>query len=119
MLGEGDRLSDLERTLVLNTILEATNQRVPLIAGTGASGTHTAIIRSKEAEKLGVDAVMIAPPHLLKPNDDAIVEYYSQIAKSIHIPIIIQDEPLTYDVHFSPDLIRKTLHNRRNRSNKN
>jgi 4-hydroxy-tetrahydrodipicolinate synthase len=60
---------------------------------------------SKEAEELKADALMFAPPRLAKPNDDALVKYYKDIANEVTIPIVIQDEPTTYAVHMSPKLI--------------
>ena len=46
-------------------------------------------------------------PRLPKPNDEAIYRYYEEAAQSVHVPIVIQDEPMTYGVHFSPALIAR------------
>lgn len=105
VLGEVLRLSDAERSEITRIVLDEVRGRVPVVSGTGASGTDLAIMYSKEAEELGVDAVMIAPPRLAKQNDDALVNYYSEIAKEVNIPIVVQDEPVTYAVHMSPKLI--------------
>jgi 4-hydroxy-tetrahydrodipicolinate synthase len=75
---------------------------VPVVAGTGSSGTDLAIMYSKEAEEIGVDAIMAAPPRLLKPNDDSVFNYYRDIAREVDVPIVNQDEPTTYGVHMSP-----------------
>jgi 4-hydroxy-tetrahydrodipicolinate synthase len=107
LLGEVLRLSDVERSEITRIVVNEVRGRVPVVSGTGASGTDLAIMYSKEAEELGVDAVMIAPPRLAKQNDDALVNYYSEIAKEISIPIVVQDEPMTYAVHMSPKLIAR------------
>lgn len=107
ILGEVHRLTDEERAIVTSTVVKATKGRVPVISGTGASGTDIAKYYTKHAEELGVAGVMIAPPRLVKPNDDAIVAYFSEIANNCKVPIIIQDEPATYGVNFSVDLISK------------
>jgi 4-hydroxy-tetrahydrodipicolinate synthase len=62
---------------------------------------------SKEAVELGADAVMIAPPRLAKPNDDAIYAYYRELGRELNIPIVVQDEPVTYGVHLSPALLAR------------
>jgi len=107
ILGEVLRLSDAERHEVTRIVIDQVHERVPVVSGTGATGTDLAIMYSKKAEELGANAVMIAPPKLSKPNDDALVKYYSDIAKEIDLPIVVQDEPVTYSVHMSPKLIAR------------
>lgn len=105
ILGEVLRLSDAERREITRIVVDEVRGRVPVISGTGATGTDLAIMYSKEAEELKADALMFAPPRLAKPNDDALVKYYKDIANEVTIPIVIQDEPTTYAVHMSPKLI--------------
>jgi len=105
ILGEVLRLSDAELREITSIVVDEVRGRVPVISGTGATGTDLAIMYSKEAEELKADALMIAPPRLAKPNDDALVKYYKDIANEVTIPIVIQDEPTTYAVHMSPKLI--------------
>ena len=105
ILGEVLRLSDAERREITRILVDEVRGRVPVISGTGATGTDLAIMYSKEAEELKADALMFAPPRLAKPNDDALVKYYKDIANEVTIPIVIQDEPTTYAVHMSPKLI--------------
>ncbi len=107
ILGEVMRLSESERREVTKAVVDHVNGRVPVVSGTGSSGTDLAIMFSKEAAELGVDAVMISPPRLAKPNEDAIFRYYSDVASDIEVPIVVQDEPTTYGVHFSPELIAR------------
>ncbi len=107
ILGEVLRLSDAERSEITRTVIDQVRGRVPVVSGTGAPGTDLAIMYSKEAEELGADAVMVGPPRLAKQNDDAIVSYYSEIATEIDIPIVVQDEPVTYQVQMPPKLIAR------------
>jgi 4-hydroxy-tetrahydrodipicolinate synthase len=106
-LGEVSRLSDVERREVTRIAIDEVRSRIPVISGTGATGTELAIMYSKQAEEQGVDALMVAPPRLTKPNDEAVIKYYSDIAKETTIPIVVQDEPMTYQVHMSPKLIAR------------
>lgn len=107
VLGEVLRLSDEERREVTKIVIDQVNHRVPVVSGTGANGTDVAIKYSQEAEDLGADALMIAPPRLSKQNDDALVKYYSEVAREVNIPIVVQDEPVTYPVHMSPKLLAR------------
>jgi len=107
ILGEVMRLSERERRDITEIVVEQVNGRVPVVSGTGATGTELAIMYSKEAENLGVDAIMLAPPRLMKPNDEALIKYYHDIADKVGIPIVVQDEPVTYGVSFAPALIAR------------
>lgn len=107
ILGEVLRLTDDERSIVTETVVRAADHRVPVISGTGGSGTDIAKRNTIQAQELGVDGVMIAPPRLVKPNDEAIFNYFAEIARYCELPIIVQDEPVTYGVNFSIELIAK------------
>jgi 4-hydroxy-tetrahydrodipicolinate synthase len=107
ILGEVMRLSDSEKRDVTKAVVEYVNERVPVVSGTGSAGTDLAVMFSKEAEGFGVDAVMVSPPRLTKPNDAALFEYYSEVASHVELPIVIQDEPTTYGVHLSPELVAR------------
>jgi len=107
VLGEVLRLSDEERREVTRIVIEEVRHRVPVVSGTGATGTDLAVKYSREAEDLGADALMIAPPRLSKQNDDALVKYYGDVAREVNIPIVVQDEPVTYPVYMSPKLIAR------------
>jgi len=106
-LGEVLRLSDAERQQITRITLDEVKGRVPVVAGTGANGTDLAVMYSKQAEEQGVDALMVAPPRVTNPSDETLLKYYSDIAKEVSIPIVVQDEPMTYPVHMSPKLIAR------------
>ena len=61
--GEFYALTAEERRAVLLTTLEAAAGRVPVVAGTNAGSTRDVIAFSREAEELGCDGVMLAPPN--------------------------------------------------------
>ncbi len=91
---EGYTLMDDERVELLRRIARRVNGRVPLIAGSGHTGTDAAIRLGKEAEDLGASALMVLPPYLLKPDGDGLLFYFDAIGKAVRIPIMIQDAPL-------------------------
>jgi 4-hydroxy-tetrahydrodipicolinate synthase len=60
--GEAARLSDRERTAVVETVLAQVAGRVRVIVGTSADGLRLCIDRSREGRALGASAVMVSPP---------------------------------------------------------
>ena len=61
--GEVGALSSEERLLLINTVIEQANGRVPVIANTGATSTAEAIRLSQAAEKAGADVLMLITPY--------------------------------------------------------
>lgn len=109
VLGEANRLNDEERQTLIETAVAVIGGRVPIIVGTSAAGTRTAVYLSRMAQDLGADAVMVAPSKEPVPNEDRILELYQQIAQHIRIPIVLQDHPASTDVHMSVSLILRVL----------
>jgi 4-hydroxy-tetrahydrodipicolinate synthase len=109
VLGESNRLNDADRERLVESAVDIVRQRVPIIVGTSHTGTEAAVYLSRRAEELGAAAVMVTPAKEPVPNDERIIELYRRIADKISIPIVLQDHPISTDVHMSVDLIIKVL----------
>jgi 4-hydroxy-tetrahydrodipicolinate synthase len=82
-----------ERKQVIKAVVDEVNGRVPVIAGTGASGTDQALEMTRYAKDVGADAVLIVTPFYLKPADRGIYEHYDTIASKVDMPIILYNIP--------------------------
>jgi 4-hydroxy-tetrahydrodipicolinate synthase len=109
VLGESNRLTDQERQTLIEAAVTVVAKRIPIVVGTSATGTRTAVSLSRMAEDLGADAVMVAPSKEPVPNDDRIVELYERIAERLSIPIVLQDHPASTEVHMPASLIARIL----------
>lgn len=109
VLGESNRLTDEERDRLIAAAVEVVGGRVPIIVGTSHSGTGAAMYLSRRAQELGASAVMVTPAKEPVPNEERIVELYRRIAEGISIPIVLQDHPVSTEVHMSVDLIVRIL----------
>ena len=87
------RLTERERTLVLETVLGHVDGRVPVVVGTTAEGFRTCIEFTRAARTAGASAVMISPPRLPKLNSDAVVSHFRAVADAVDVPIVVQDFP--------------------------
>src|SRR4029079_9017121 len=72
VMGEVGRLSDDERRRVLELAVAAAAGRIPVCPGVSRAPPDGAVAFAREAEALGAHSVMLAPPALAKPNDDAV-----------------------------------------------
>ena len=87
------RMNDVERKLVLETVVRQVNGRVRVVAGATADGLRTCIEYTKLAKDTGADAVMISPPRMPKINSDAVVRHFAAVADATKFPIVVQDYP--------------------------
>ncbi|GAB4112506.1 MAG: 4-hydroxy-tetrahydrodipicolinate synthase [Candidatus Caldatribacteriota bacterium] len=103
--GEGYALSFEEKREIIETVIETTNKRVPVYAGTGAITTKDSIKLTKMATELGVDALSVITPYFISPNQEELFEHYKAIAASTELPIILYNNPGRTGIDLSIDLI--------------
>ncbi len=91
--GEFVNMSAEEKKETIKIVVDEVKGRVPVVAGTGASGTREAIELTKYAKDVGATAALIVTPYYLKPADRGIYEHYSTIASEVDLPIILYNIP--------------------------
>ena len=91
--GEAATMSYDEKLQTLDTVVCHVNGRVPVIAGTGANCTKTAITLSRDAERIGADALLVVTPYYNKATQRGLVLHYEAIADSVEKPIILYNVP--------------------------
>jgi 4-hydroxy-tetrahydrodipicolinate synthase len=104
VLGEAAKLSDEERARVIRGVLAAAGD-LPVCVGVSHAATDRAIAYAREAAAAGAHSVMLAPPTLNKPNDDAVLAHYLAVAASIDLPVVVQDHPASSGVHMAVGLL--------------
>ena len=101
--GESSTLSDLEHLKCIEACVKYVNKRIPIIAGTGSNDTKTAILLSKEAEKIGVDGLLCVTPYYNKTNQEGLKRYYGKISDNVNIPIIMYNVQSRTGVNINPE----------------
>ena len=91
--GESSTMTDEEHIECIRYCVERVNKKVPVIAGTGSNDTRYAIDLSKEAEKLGADALLLVTPYYNKTSQRGLVAHFTAIADSVNIPCILYNVP--------------------------
>ena len=105
--GEASTLSHEEHLDVIRYCVKCVNGRIPVVAGTGSNCTETAIYLSQEAEKAGVDGILVVTPYYNKCTQNGLIEHYSKIANSTDKPIILYNVPARTGVNMLPETIKK------------
>ncbi|MDP5273498.1 4-hydroxy-tetrahydrodipicolinate synthase [Chengkuizengella sp. 2205SS18-9] len=91
--GESPTLSDDEMMELFRKTVQFANGRCKIIAGTGSNNTFHAMKMTKEAEKTGVDGVLLVAPYYSRPNQQGLYEHFKTIAESTNLPIMIYNIP--------------------------
>ena len=91
--GESSTMSHEEHLDVIEACVKRVNGRVPVIAGTGSNDTMTAIELSKEAEKCGVDGLLMVTPYYNKCTQGGLFKHYEKVSEAIDTPIIVYNVP--------------------------
>ena len=101
--GESSTLSHEEHLEAIRFTAEKVAGRIPVIAGTGSNCTETAIYLSQEAEKYGVDGVLLVTPYYNKATQKGLIAHFTKIANSIKIPVILYNIQSRTGVNIAPE----------------
>lgn len=86
-------LTDAEQMQAIETVLEESGGKVPVMAGLGETGTSRAVPRAREMARSGVDYLSILPPFFFFAQQEHLIAYFSEIASAVDLPILIYDNP--------------------------
>ena len=101
--GEKSTLVYDEHVEALRIAVETVGKRVPVIAGTGSNDTKHAVMLSNDAERFGVDGLLMVTPYYNKASQDGLIESYSYIEKRVSTPIILYNVPSRTGVNIKPE----------------
>ncbi|ADT82999.1 4-hydroxy-tetrahydrodipicolinate synthase [Thermococcus barophilus] len=87
--GEGLSLENEEKIRIMEIAVETVKGKVPVIAGTGAITTRETIKLSKEAERIGVDAIHVIVPYYYPLSREGILRHYAKVSQEVDLPILI------------------------------
>lgn len=101
--GESATLTHEEHTECIRYCIERTAGRVPVIAGTGSNDTAYAIELSKEACRLGADALLVVTPYYNKTSQRGLIAHFTAIADVVDKPIILYSVQSRTGVNITPE----------------
>jgi len=91
--GESATLNPEEHCTLLSRSHEIINQRLPMIAGTGANSTSEAIELTQCAKKARAEASLLVTPYYNKPTQAGLILHHQAIADAVDIPQILYNVP--------------------------
>ncbi len=103
--GEASTLTHEEHLDLIRFCAEKVNGRVPVVAGTGSNCTKTAVYLSTEAEKYGVDGLLLVTPYYNKATQNGLYEHFKTVADSVKLPIILYNVPGRTGCNIMPETV--------------
>ena len=103
--GESSTLTHEEHLEAIRFTAEKVAGRIPVVAGTGSNCTETAVYLSQEAEKYGVDGVLLVSPYYNKATQKGLIAHFTKIANSIKIPVVLYNIQSRTGVNMTPETI--------------
>ena len=105
--GESPTLTKEEKLRLFTEVKEAIGDRGSVVAGTGNYSTRESIELTREAERVGVDAVLLVVPYYNKPTQQGLLEHFKAIASSTSLPCILYNVPSRTITSLSVDTMVK------------
>lgn len=103
--GEASTLSKKEKLDLIKFVVDLTDGRTPVIAGTGGNCTDSTLELTKEVETLGVDGLLIITPYYNKCTEHGLISHFEKIANAVSTPIIMYSVPSRTGVNMSSDAV--------------
>ena len=101
--GEAPTLSHDEKLRLFAAVKEAVGGRGAVLAGTGTNDTAASIELSQEAERAGVDGLLLTAPYYNRPTQEGLYRHFEAIARATRLPCVLYNIPSRTCVNMTAD----------------
>lgn len=105
--GESATLSQEEHIHVVMLTLELSDERIPIIAGTGANATTEAISLTKRFEKSGISGCLTVTPYYNRPTQEGLYQHFKAISEHTELPQILYNVPSRTGCDLLPETVAR------------
>ena len=106
-VGENNSLSADEKRTVLRAAVQAVGGKVPLVAGVSELTTQSAVAYARDAERIGVDGLMLLPAMVYVPTAAELEFHFRTVAQSTALPIMLYNNPPAYRVNIELETLAR------------
>jgi len=103
--GESPTLDAKEKELLIQVAVDMADKKIPVIAGTGANNTRSAIEATRRAKDLGADLTLQVAPYYNKPSEEGLYRHFTTIADEGALPVVLYNVPGRSSVNMSVSLL--------------
>nr|WP_207790020.1 dihydrodipicolinate synthase family protein [Sphingosinicella humi] len=106
-VGENNSLLPEEKRAVLRGAVEALGGKVPLITGVSELNTDRAVQYAKDAEAIGMTALMVLPAMVYVPTSEELFAHLKAVAEATSLPVMLYNNPPAYRVSIDFETLEK------------
>jgi len=106
-VGENNSLSPDEKRAVLKAAVQTAGGKVPIIAGVSEFTTANAVAYARDAERIGVDGLMLLPAMVYVPSAAELEHHFRTVAQACSLPIMLYNNPPAYRVNIDLDTLQR------------
>ncbi|WP_340679734.1 4-hydroxy-tetrahydrodipicolinate synthase [Paraglaciecola sp.] len=103
--GESATLPFDEHIEVVKRVVEFSQGKIPIIAGSGANSTAEAIFLSEQLADSGIDGFLSVVPYYNKPQQKGLVAHFKAIANATDLPVLLYNVPGRTVTDMLPDTV--------------
>ncbi len=107
--GEAATLSDDEYASLLRETALLSEGRVPVLAGTGLSGTEKTVRQTQFARDCGADAALVVTPPYVRATQDGLRRHYLEVASNGGLPVVLYNVPGRTGCDLLPETVASLL----------
>lgn len=100
-------LTNDEKELVIKTIIETNNSRLPLVLGVGGNNTMSVVEELKTRDLSAFTAILSVSPYYNKPTQEGIYQHFKAVAQASPIPVILYNVPGRTASHMLPNVVMR------------
>ena len=100
--GENATIEPEDQTEVIRYTVERVAGRIPVIAGTGTNNTEHVLRNTREACRVGADAVLVVTPYYNKATQNGLIRHFTTVADASTVPVIVYNVPTRTSVNILP-----------------
>jgi len=105
--GEPAALSQDERKQIIQLAVEASNGRIPVMAGTGSVHHADTLELTAFAEQIGADAAVLIVPYYVRPSQEGLYQHFKTVANSTRLPVMLYNIPGRGGANLEPATTRR------------
>ncbi|MGA2194212.1 MAG: dihydrodipicolinate synthase family protein [Bryobacteraceae bacterium] len=102
-VGENTALEYHEKFTILREMKGVVRGRIPVLTGVAEYTTALACRFARDAEKIGLDGLMVLPCMVYKSDERETITHYRTVAKSTGLPVMVYNNPVSYGVDLVPE----------------
>ncbi|MCY7394712.1 MAG: 4-hydroxy-tetrahydrodipicolinate synthase [Nocardioides sp.] len=91
--GESPTTTVAEDGEILAAVKDAVGDRAVVVAGVGTNATAHSVELACQAEKVGVDGLLLVTPYYNKPSQAGVLHHFRTVAESCNVPVMLYDVP--------------------------